>query len=98
MDHSPESLSGGEDVYHKSPTLKSILGITQSITKANQVTKFNRIILTCTISMSDLLSNQKGQECVYNQTFWLQNSICNITFFRFFDLLTPYRGRGCVKG
>ena len=51
---SPESLSRGEDVYHKShsPTPKSILGITKIITKAYQVTKFNQIILICTISMS----------------------------------------------
>ena len=36
-----------------SPTLKSILGITQIITKAYQVIKFNQIILIYTISMSD---------------------------------------------
>ena len=42
-----------------SPTLKSILGITQIITKAYQVTKFNQIILICTISMSDLFTQPK---------------------------------------
>ena len=57
---SPESLLGGEDVNHKnshSPTLKSILGITQIINKAYQVTKFNQIILICT--MSDLFTQPK---------------------------------------
>ena len=79
-----------------SPTLKSILGITQIITKAYQVTKFKQIILICTMSMSELFyPTQK----IRAQTFELYNVICNINFFRkkCFDLLTPYRGRGCVK-
>ena len=42
-----------------SPTLKSILGITQIIAKAYQVTKFNQIIIICTISMSDFFTQPK---------------------------------------
>ena len=42
-----------------SPTLTFILCITQIITKAYLVTKFNQIILFCTISMSDLFTQPK---------------------------------------
>ena len=42
-----------------SPTLKSILGITQIITKAYQVTKFKQIILICTIQCLTFLPNPK---------------------------------------
>ena len=49
-----------------SPTLKSILGLTQIITKAYQVTKFNQIILICTISMSDLFTQPKKARGVHN--------------------------------
>ena len=57
LDHSPESFSQGEDINPISPTPKSILGITQIITKSYQVTKFNQNILICTISMSDLFTH-----------------------------------------
>ena len=43
-----------------SPTLKSVLGITQFLTKAYQVTKFNQIILIRSISMSDLFTQPKN--------------------------------------
>ena len=52
-----------------SPTLRSILGITQIITKAYQVTNFNQIILIRTISMSYFFTQPKGSGCVYGQTF-----------------------------
>ena len=42
-----------------SPTIKSIFGITQIITKAYQDTKFNQIILIRTISMSYIFTQPK---------------------------------------
>ena len=45
LDRSPESLSGATKYKTHFPTLKSILDITQIITKAYQVTKFIQIIL-----------------------------------------------------
>ena len=66
-----------------SPTLKSILVITQIIPKAYQVTKFNQIILIYTISLSDLLPKPKAR-CVHN--------VKQITFFRKFCLHTGVKG------
>ena len=45
LDRLPESLSGATKYKSHSPTLKSILGITQIITKAYQLFEFNQIIL-----------------------------------------------------
>ena len=84
-------------------------GITQVITKAYQVAEVNQNILICTISMSDILPTQKvrGVHKVKHFNFtifytsFLLIFICNMTIFRkkkFFDLLTPPRGRGCIKG
>ena len=67
-----------------SSTPKSILGITQIITKAYQVTKFNLNILICTISMADILPNPKGQTFYLNIVlrFFLNNLIRDLTSFR----------------
>ena len=96
LDSSPESLSQGEDVYHKiqilfSPKPQSILGITQIKTKAYQGTKFNQNInLSAQFQCLTFLPNPKGQGCALGQTFYLHtvlhlfsfNWICNMTFLR----------------
>ena len=48
-----------QNINPVSPTPKSILGITQIITKAYQVTKFNQNILIYTISISELFTLPK---------------------------------------
>ena len=82
-----------------SPTLKSILVITQTKTKAYQVTKFNQIILICKNSMSygllPFYSTQKDSDVHMVKHF---NRIIKCDIKKSFDLLSPYRGRGCVKG
>ena len=50
------------------PALKSILGITQIITKAYQVTKF-KLYLSAQFHFLTFLPNQQDQGCAYGQTF-----------------------------
>ena len=75
-------------------------GITRIITKVNQVTIVQSNYTYLYILMSDLLPNPKDQGCGLGQTFQLHNMICNTTFLKreCFDLVTPHRGRVCVKG
>ena len=99
LDHSPESLWGGKNVTTKynshSPTLKSILGITQIITKAYQVTKFNQIILICSIQCLTFLPHPKARG-----VHKLHNVMRTMTFRKteWFYLLSQYRSQWCVKG
>ena len=66
LGRSPESLSRGrmlsQNINPIVPTRESILGITQAITKAYQVTDFNKKKLICTISMSYLFTQPKWSE------------------------------------
>ena len=59
LNHCKEERMFTTNYNFHSPTLKSIFGITQTITKAYQVTKFNQIILT--IQCLTFLPNPKGQ-------------------------------------
>ena len=65
LDRSSQFLSQGEDFKHKiyTPFLQHLypswVGITQTIIKDYQFTKFNQIILICTISISDVFTQPK---------------------------------------
>ena len=76
-----------------SPTLKFILGITQVITKAYQVTKFNKIKHICTVSSLTFITNAKGQECIRSNILSakcdMHHNPCQKKIFWTFD---PIRG------
>ena len=84
-----------------SPTLKSIFGVTQIITKVYQVTKFNQIITICTISMSDLFTQSKRLGmCIMSNILIAKCDVYHNLLqkkIRFY-LLSPYRSQWCIKG
>ena len=84
-----------------SPTLKSILGITQIITKAYQVNKFNQItfIWSAQFQCLTFLPDPIGQGCASCQTFCLHNVMCTINVLRFCFTFHPHTGvKGVQKG
>ena len=81
-------------------TPKSILCITQIITKAFKSLSSIKLYLSAQFQCLTFLPNQKGQGCAYCQTFELHNAMCTILSSekKRFYLLSPYWSQECVKG